>query len=253
MDLGLAGKVVVVTGGTGGIGAGICNVLAQEGASLVINYRSNAECAVAFARKLQESYGCDTALVEGDVSFEMTAKAVFDTAFREFGKVDALVNNAAGYSPKHPLHELTTEDWRRAQDANLNSQFFMSREFVSRVLEEKRSGNIVCVLSKSAFSTNSTNNTSYISAKAGAYGLMRGLANEYVSKGIRVNAVVPGYVQSDRSYLDGDERTERIRNRLATGAFATPVEIGRVVAFLCSQCSSQIIGAAIDCTGGMML
>ena len=117
----------------------------------------------------------------------------------------------------------------------------------------KRPGSIVNVLSKSAFTTNSKDNTTYISAKMGAYGLTKGVANEMAPYGIRVNGIVPGYVQTERTYPDGDARTERMRALLPTGKFTLPIEIGRVAAFLCSDCSSQIIGAAIDCSGGTML
>lgn len=253
MDLGLSDKVVLVTGASSGIGAGIAEVYAQEGAKVAINYRTSVDAAETLASRMKENYGVEVGLFPGDVSREETAPRLFEAVCNYFGRVDVLVNNAAGFSPKRPAWELSTDEWRHAQDANLNSQFFMSREFIRRCVEEGRAGAVVCLLSKSAFCTSSTNNTSYISAKAGACGLMRGLANEVAGLGIRVNGVVPGYVQTDRCYRDGEERTEFVRSRLATGRFATPMEIGRIVAFLSSDCASQIIGAAVDCTGGMML
>lgn len=253
MDLGLKGKVAIVTGGGRGIGKGCSTVLAQEGCSLAIADLAHDEDTRAYMDGLVKQYGVDVLGLNADVSDENQIDMIFQAALEHFGRVDILINNAGRGAIRKPFHQLTTEDWRSVQEITLNSQFFMSRKFVKYCRDNERPGSIVNVLSKSAFTTNSKDNTTYISAKMGAYGLTKGVANEMAPYGIRVNGIVPGYVQTERTYPDGDARTERMRALLPTGKFTLPIEIGRVAAFLCSDCSSQIIGAAIDCSGGTML
>lgn len=253
MDLGLKGKVALVTGGGRGIGKGCVTVLAEEGARVVAVDLCHTEETRAALAEIASRSGTTVLALDGDVSSEETVVRIFDDIEHELGPVDCLVNNAGRGSIRKPFDELTTEDWRAVQEITLNSQFFMSREFVRRCRGAQRKGAVVNVLSKSAFTTNSKDNTTYICAKAGAWGLTKGIANEMASYGIRVNGVIPGYVQTERTYPNGDERTERMRALLPTGTFATPAEIGKVAAFLCSDCASQIIGASIDVTGGTML
>lgn len=253
MDLGLKGKVAIVTGGGRGIGKGCSTALAQEGCNLAIVDLAHDQDTRAYMKDLSERYGVDVFELDADVSNETQIESVYEETLKHFNAIDILINNAGRGAIRKPFHELTTEDWRSVQEITLNSQFFMSRKFVKYCRDEKRHGVIVNVLSKSAFTTNSKDNTTYISAKMGAYGLTKGIANEMAPYGIRVNGIVPGYVQTERTYPDGDARTERMRELLPTGKFTLPIEIGQIAAFLCSDCSSQIIGAAIDCSGGTML
>ena len=253
MDLGLKGKVAIVTGGARGIGKGCSTALAMEGCNLAIVDLGHDETTRAYMEELKKEYEVDVLELAADVSNEEQIQQVYKDTLEHYGKIDILINNAGRGAIRKQFHELTTEDWRSVQEITLNSQFFMSREFVKYCRENERPGSIVNVLSKSAFTTNSKDNTTYISAKMGAYGLTKGVANEMAPYGIRVNGIVPGYVQTERTYPDGEPRTERMRALLPTGKFALPIEMGKIAAFLCSDCESQIIGAAIDCSGGTML
>ena len=253
MDLGLKGKVAIVTGGARGIGRGCSTVLAQEGCNLVICDLSFDDEATANLDAIEKDYGVEILRIPTDVSKEEQVNKVVEDAVKHFGRVDYLVNNAGRGAIRKPINELTTEEWRSVQDITLNSQFFMTRAFTKYLRDNNLKGAIVNVLSKTAFTTNSKDNTSYMSAKLGAYGITKGAANELIPYGIRVNGIVPGYVKTERTYPDGDARTERMRAILPTGKFATPIEMGRVTAFLLSDMASQIVGAAIDCTGGCML
>lgn len=253
MDLGLKGKVAIVTGGARGIGKGCSTALAMEGCNLAIVDLGHDETTRAYMEELKKEYEVDVLELAADVSNEEQIQQVYKDTLEHYGKIDILINNAGRGAIRKQFHELTTEDWRSVQEITLNSQFFMSREFVKYCRENERPGSIVNVLSKSAFTTNSKDNTTYISAKMGAYGLTKGVANEMAPYGIRVNGIVPGYVQTERTYPDGEPRTERMRALLPTGKFALPIEMGKIAAFLCSDCASQIIGAAIDCSGGTML
>ena len=253
MDLGLKGKVAIVTGGARGIGKGCSTALAMEGCNLAIVDLGHDETTRAYMEELKKEYEVDVLELAADVSNEEQIQQVYKDTLEHYGKIDILINNAGRGAIRKQFHELTTEDWRSVQEITLNSQFFMSREFVKYCRENERPGSIVNVLSKSAFTTNSKDNTTYISAKMGAYGLTKGVANEMAPYGIRVNGIVPGYVQTERTYPDGEPRTERMRALLPTGKFALPIEMGKIAAFLCSDCASQIIGAAIDCSCGTML
>jgi NAD(P)-dependent dehydrogenase (short-subunit alcohol dehydrogenase family) len=256
VELGLAGKNAIVTGGAKGIGSGISEVLAEEGANLVIDYRSDPEYCERFSKDLAEKYSVNTIAVQADVSIEEEVNKLYDIAFNTFGTIDILVNNAGGGHPgsHKPFQDLEIEDFRRVQDNNLNSAFMMSRIFVRHCLEKRKGGHIVNVLSKSAITTNSFNNTSYISAKGGLLTMTRGLAHEVARYGIFVNGIVPGYVENSKgSHKIGSERGDRVIQYIPTKRFGTPREMGNVVAFLCSEKSSQMIGAIVDCSGGTML
>ncbi len=254
MDLGLKGKYAIVTGGAKGIGAGISEVLAEEGANIVIDYRSDPEYCTKFAVDLAERYGVKIIAVQADVSIHEEVDKLYATAFSAFPQIDILVNNAGGGGVSKPFGELEIADFRKVQDNNLNSAFMMSRIFVRHCLERKSTGHIVNVLSKSAVTTNSYNNTSYISAKGGMLSMTRGLAHEVARYGIYVNGILPGYVENSKgSHQVGHERGDRVVQYIPTGRFGTPREMGNVVAFLCSEKSSQMIGAIVDCSGGTML
>jgi len=255
MDLGLKGKTAIVTGGAKGIGSGISEVLAEEGANVVIDYRSDPEYAEKFAAELAQRCGVRTLAVQADVSRAEEVDKLYEAAFAEFGGIDILVNNAGGGTgtPK-PFWDLEIADFRRSQDNNLNSAFMMSRIFVKYCVENKRTGHIVNVCSKNAITTNSYNNTSYISAKGGMVSMTRGLAHEVAHLGVFVNGILPGYVENSKgSHKLGHERGDRVIQYIPTKRFGTPREMGNVVAFLCSEKSSQMIGAIVDVSGGTML
>lgn len=252
MDFGLKNKTALVTGGASGVGKGIVTILAQEGCNIVIGDLRYSDESKAYLSALASENNVRIECFEIDVTKEECAKNIFAFALDKFENVDILVN-CAGLGRRQNFSELSTEDWHLIQNVNLNGPFFMSREYAHICKEKNFAGNIVNVLSKSAYTTSSKDTTSYVSAKAGLVGLTRGMANELIQWNIRVNGVVPGYVQGEKSYPDGDPKTEEIRKRLPLKKFATPIEIGRVVAFLASDVSSQCVGSCIDCTGGTML
>ena len=257
MDLGLKGKVAVVTGGAKGIGSGISEVLAEEGCNLVINYRSDKEYCEKFASDLAERTGVKVVTVQGDVSIQETVDKIFDTAIEVFGDVDILINNAGGGSlrsgdGRKNFEDLTYDDWRGVQDNNLNSAFMMCNKFVGHWKRNGRGGHIVNVLSKTCLTTNSINNQAYASAKGGLLALTRSLANEVTPYGIIVNGIVPGYVYNSRTDKDS-ARYKKMMSLVPTGDYGHPRDMGTVTAFLCSHAANQIIGAVIDCTGGTML
>ncbi len=252
MDLGLKGKVAIVTGGAKGIGGGISEVLAEEGCNLIVNYRSDKEACEKFAADLSARTGVKVVAVQGDVSKIEDVKKVYKAALDTFGTYDIVINNAGGGAAKAPFEKLKYEDWRRAQDNNLNSAFMMCQEAVGYWKEKGAEGHIVNLLSKSCIMSNSIENESYASAKGGLLALTRALAKEVTPHGIYVNGIIPGYVYNSKTDKDS-ERFKKMSSFVPTGDYNTPRDMGTVVAFLCSKLSIAVIGACIDCTGGTLV
>ena len=253
MDLKLKDRIAVVTGGTKGIGSGIAEVLAEEGCHVVVNYRSDQKSAKEFADRLTYQYRVKAEAVCADVSLEEEAEALFDDTKRLFGKVDIVVNNAAGGYAPNEFQNISAAEWRTAGAGLLDPAFFMSRRFLRHCIEQKQGGHIVNVLSKSAILSGSVNNVAYVANKGALVALTRGMAKEFIPHGVYVNGIVPGYVKTERIHTVGDKRTERVRNLLPTGEFATPRDIGYVAAILASPLFKQMIGAVVDCTGGTLI
>lgn len=253
MDLGLQGKTAIITGGSKGIGSGISEVLAEEGCNVVINYRSDRESAEAFAARVSAENKVQALVVYADVSKEKDAEVLFRTAVKEFGKIDILINNAAsGYTP-NAFQNISSEEWKIAEEGLSHPTFYMSQLFLKHCLEQEKGGHIVNLLSKSAILSSSVNNLAYVANKGALTALTRGMAKEFIPYGIYVNGIVPGYVKTERGHVDGDERTERVRKLLPTKEFALPRDMGNVAAILCSPLFKQMIGTVVDCTGGTLI
>ncbi len=253
MDLGLKGKVAIITGGAKGIGRGCSEILAQEGANLVINYRSDPENAEKVAKELRETCGVEVITVQGDASLPETVDKIFDEAIKKYGTIDILVNNAGGGGVKKNFEDLTYEEWKRVLNNNINGQFLMCRKMIEYWKGLGRGGHIVNVVAKCCVISNSINNQAYASAKGALLSLTRSLANEVTKYGIYVNGINPGYVMTERVHRPGSERYIQKLPLLPTGEFATPQDMGNVVAFLCSPQACQMIGTVVDCTGGTLL
>ncbi len=253
MDLMLKGKVAIVTGGARGIGAGICEVLAEEGVDIVVDYRSDPEECETFARDLGKRHGVRTIAVQADISKEENVQMLYEQAIDAFGGVDLLINNA-GVMGRSAVEAMPLSEWHRFLDTNLTGMFMMCQAFIQHCLSNNKQGRCVNVLSKSAISTNSTANTHYVASKGGALALTRGLANEMTQHGIYFNAIVPGYVASHGTkHGTGTPESEAKRMLIPTKTVAQPIEMGYITAFLLSPRASQMAGAIVDCTGGLLL
>ncbi|MBC5689521.1 SDR family oxidoreductase [Mediterraneibacter sp. NSJ-55] len=253
MDLMLKGKTAIVTGGSKGIGAGICRAFAKEGVNLIVNCRSDAEGAQQFAEQLKEKYSIRAYVVRADISRAEEVKKLYEKLFMHFQSVDILVNNAAGGIVMKPFQEYTVKEWKDAEEGILDPVFYMSQGFLKYCIGERRGGHIINVLSKSALLSSSIHNLPYVANKGALVSLTRGMAKEFIRYGIYVNGIVPGYVKTEKRHLDGDERTERVRKLLPAKEFATPEEMGNAAVILASPLFRQMIGAVIDCTGGTLI
>ena len=255
MDLGLKGKTVIVTGGAKGIGSGISRVFAQEGANVVINYRSQPAQCEAFAQQIAQQTGAQTIAVQADVGLEAEVAHLFEAAIDAFGQVDILVNNA-GISPTIPIWEMELSQWEEIQRTNLTSMFLTSRAMVRHLLSRKAPGSIVNISSKAGVSSTTHGRVGYNSSKAGVIGLTKALARDVTQYGIRVNAVLPGFVRNKFTEMRLREQpefmAERMR-RVPIGRLGEPEDMGHMVAMLASEQSMFAIGSIVDMTGGLLL
>lgn len=251
MNLGLKEKVVIVTAGARGIGAGISEVFAQEGANVVINYRSKPEESQAFAKELEDKYGVRALAVQGDIGVEKDVVNLFEQAVKEFGRVDCAVNNAGVVGRYNLMEEYDVEKFRDYEKVTIEGSMIVCRELVKFCKANHQTGHIVNVLSKSAFFSSSVGNTNYITSKGALTTLTVGLAHEVAKNNIFVNAIIPGYVKNS-TFSPDSPRTIEKKKLIPCGDFAEAVDMGYVVAFLCSEKASSITGAIVDCTQGTL-
>ena len=252
MDLGLADKTVLVTGGSRGLGKTICEMLAEEGARVAVNYRSRREEAETVVRGIQSRFGRPAAAVCGDVAREADVVEMFDRAERELGPLDALVNNAA-VCPVGPTAELPVEDFHQALQVNMTGTFLACRELVRRLSAGGRRGQIVNISSQAAFRGSQSGKTAYDASKAGIIGFTISLAREVASRGINVNCVAPGLMYTEMVAAAIDADPERFNQRVPLGRIGRTEEIAAVVVFLCSDRASYMTGATVDVSGGLAM
>lgn len=255
MDLHLKDKTVIVTGGSKGIGAGIVEVFAQEGANVVINYHSSPEPAEKMVGDFAEKYGVKLIAVKGDVGSEDDVKALFDAAEAAFGTVDVLVNNA-GRGGTKLVQDMTLEEWNASLNDNLTGQFLMSREFARRIIPTGKAGSIVNILSKASMTSTTKGRVGYVANKAGEMGLTHALAVDLTEHKIRVNGVMPGFVLAHtllEQQRNNQEEFQRRINRVPIKRVGQPWEIGTMCAFLASDQCELAVGTVVDMTGGLLL
>jgi 3-oxoacyl-[acyl-carrier protein] reductase len=254
MDLGLKGKVALVTGGGSGIGAGICEALAQEGVDVAVNYIVNEAEVAAFAAGLGRKYGVDCRAFLADVSKPDDLDAMVAAVVGAYGHIDILVNNA-GIWPTEAILDMPDANWQKVIDINLNGPFMLCKRVARHMVGAGIKGSIINLSSKSGISYNTGGHAHYASAKAGIGMLTKTLARELLPYGIRANAIAPGMVRTpinEDKWSDPDLK-KSYEARIPSGRFALPVEMGYAVAFLASEKSFNIMGAVIDVTGGMLI
>ena len=243
-DRELEGRLALVTGGSRGIGAAVCAELAGAGAEVVVNYTANAEAAEAVAGSLE---GRGHA-VKGDVSTPEGATALVDEVESGIGPIAILVNNA-GITRDNLIMKLAEEDWREVIDTNLGGAFFTSRA-VARPMLKRREGSIVNMSSVVGVHGNA-GQTNYAASKAGLIGLTKSLAKELGGRGIRVNAVAPGYISTELTDALPEPAREAILNATPLGRLGTPRDVAAAVRFLVSDAGAFITGHVLAVDGGL--
>jgi NAD(P)-dependent dehydrogenase (short-subunit alcohol dehydrogenase family) len=240
-------EVAVVTGAGRGIGRRVALVLAEEGFRVAANDLDAPDETVEEAR----SAGAEALAIPGDVSDEATVRGMAETVMGEFGRADVLVNNA-GISTIVPAEETTLADWNRTLAVNLTGPFLVCREF-GRGMLDRGSGSIVNVSSVAGL-LGVGDRAAYNASKHGLVGLTRTLAAEWGGRGVRVNAVCPGWVKTEMDEEDqgaGGYTDEDIEGRVPMARFATPEDVARAVAFLADpEWSGFVNGHTLSVDGG---
>jgi 2-deoxy-D-gluconate 3-dehydrogenase len=244
----LKGKVALVTGGNGGIGLGMARGLAQAGAAVVVSGRSAAKNAAAV--KELEALGAKATALEADLRAEPACRTLVGEAAKRFGRLDILVNNAGINIRKQP-QEYSFEEWRDVLDTNLTSAFACSRAAYPAMLEA-RGGKIVNIGSMmSLFGASFL--APYAASKGGIVQLTKALACAWAKDNIQVNAVLPGWIDTDltrRARTDVPGLHERVLARTPAGRWGAPADLAGIAVFLASAASDFITGTAIPVDGG---
>jgi 3-oxoacyl-[acyl-carrier protein] reductase len=243
----LDGKVALVTGGSRGIGAAICAELGTAGATVVVNYVRDQSAAAAVCDRVRESGGRAEA-VQGDVSTAEGAAALVSQVESDVGPIDILVNNA-GITRDDLIMRLSEEDWHTVIDTNLGGAFFTCRA-LSRPMLKRRTGAIVNISSIVGVHGNA-GQTNYAASKAGLIGLTKSLAKELGGRGIRVNAIAPGYIATELTDALPAEARSAILGNTPLGRLGEPDDVARAVRFLVSDAAGFITGDVLAVDGGL--
>jgi len=236
-----------VTGGSRGIGAAVARALASAGAALAIcarNGEAAAATAAAIAGRGGQAFG-----VAADVSRAADAERIVAACVERFGRLDILVNNA-GITRDGLVLRMKDEDWSDVLAVNLNGAFYCARAALRAILKQKQSGRIVNVGSVVG-SMGNPGQANYVASKAGLIGLTKALAKEVASRGVTVNAVAPGFIETDMTAGLADAVKDTYRAQIPLGRFGTAPEVAAVVAFLASDAAAYITGQVIHVNGGM--
>lgn len=242
-------QTAIVTGGSRGIGRAVAMRLAKDGMNLVINYRGNSAAAEETERLCRE-LGAEVLLVQGDVSRAEDCEKLAEHAKEAFGRVDVLVNNA-GITRDGLLARMTEEDFRAVLDVNLVGPWNMMKA-VNRIMMKQRYGRIVNLSSVTGLMGN-MGQTNYAAAKAGIVGMTKSYAREVASRGITVNAVAPGFIDTDMTEAMPEGAKDKIITGIPMGRTGKPEDVAEAVAFLASEQAGYITGEVLRVDGGMAM
>jgi 3-oxoacyl-(acyl-carrier-protein) reductase len=245
----LDGQVAVVTGGSRGIGRACAIALAREGASVVINYTSNAEAANS-AKAEVEAAGARALVVQADVSKAEEAKRLIAAAEQEFGKVDILVNNA-GINRDRTIQRMSAEEWDGVIATDLSSMFYCTNAAVGG-MRERNYGRIINMASIIGQMGN-IGQANYAAAKAGMIAFSKSAAKELARYNITVNAVCPGFIETDMVTALTDEVKKNLIAQIPLGRFGTAEEVADTVVFLCKPSGAFYTGAQMSLNGGQYM
>lgn len=245
----LQDKIALVTGGSRGIGRSIAIALAEEGANVAITYRSAASSAEEVLKMIRAK-GRKASGHQSDARQFDEAQKVVDAVVKEFGRLDVLVNNA-GITKDTLLMRMTERDWDDVIDTNLKSAFAFSKA-ACRPMMGQREGRIINISSIAGVIGNA-GQTNYAASKAGLIGMTKTLAKELASRNIQVNAVAPGFVDTDMTEKLNPQQKEALMNIIPLKRTAKPEEIASVVVFLASPASSYMTGQVLCVDGGIVM
>ncbi|AMA73793.1 acetoacetyl-CoA reductase [Aneurinibacillus thermoaerophilus] len=244
----LNGRVAIVTGGSRGIGAAIAKELAAHGVKVVINYSSNREAADTTVKEI-EQVGGKAFAAQADVSDTVQARVLVEETITKYGKLDILINNA-GITRDRTFRKITDEDWNKVIQVNLNSVYNMTTAALSHILESD-AGRIINI-SSIIGQAGGFGQTNYSAAKAGMIGFTKSLALELAKTGTTVNAICPGFIDTEMVQAIPDEIRAQIVAKIPVRRFGLPEEIARGVIYLC-QDGEYITGQQLNINGGLYM
>ena len=245
----MKGKTVLVTGGGRGIGRAICIAFAKQGAGIVINYAGNEKTALE-TQALCENEGVKAVLKKADVSKPQECEELIKFTVSTFGSIDVLINNA-GITRDRLMMRMSEEDFDCVLDVNLKGSFHCMKQ-VCRLMMKQRKGRIINITSVVGLCGNASQ-TNYSASKAGVIGLTKAAAKELAAKGITVNAVAPGFIESDMTDILKEEVKQNMLNTIPMERTGQAAEVANAVLFLASDEASYITGQVLSVNGGMYM
>ncbi len=245
----LKGKSAVITGGVRGIGKAIAEEFCRQGADVLLCYRSNEEAAKKTAEELKQ-YGTRVELIKGDVADPAHAEEAAKLAKELFGKIDILVNNA-GITKDKLMMRMTPTDFDEVIKANLNGSFYFLNA-VAPVMIKQKGGRIINISSIVGVRGNA-GQVNYSASKAGIIGMTLSAAKELGKRGITVNAVAPGYIETDMTEVLTDDQKSAMLGAISLGRAGKASDVAKAVAFFASEGAAYITGQVLAVDGGMAM
>ncbi|EUJ35634.1 3-oxoacyl-[acyl-carrier-protein] reductase [Brochothrix thermosphacta] len=246
----LTNKVAIVTGASRGIGQEIAYKLASLGAKIVVNYAGNVKAADETVAKIKADYNTEAIAVQANVADEDDVKRLFKETLDTFGGIDILINNA-GITRDNLLMRMKAEEFDDVINANLRGTFLCLKA-AARPMMKKRQGTIVNMTSVVGI-TGNAGQANYVASKAGVIGLTKTASRELAPRGIRVNAVAPGFIDTDMTDVLPEEVKSGMLSQIPLGAMGNTKNVADVVAFLVSDASAYMTGQTLSVDGGMSM
>jgi 2-deoxy-D-gluconate 3-dehydrogenase len=244
----LEGKVAVITGATRGLGQAMAVALAQAGADIALLQRTVTDLTT---KQQIEQFGRRCEIINCDLAHKDQVKRVIDEVVERFGQIDILVNNG-GIQRRNPAVQFTEQDWDDVMDVNLKKLFLLCQQAGKRMLEQGH-GKIVNIASLLSFQ-GGLNVPAYAASKGGVAQLTKALANEWAGQGVNVNAIAPGYMNTDmnEALIQNEKRSRQIMERIPAGRWGSPEDMMGAVVFLASSASDYVHGHVLVVDGGWM-
>lgn len=245
----LEGKVAIVTGASRGIGRSVAIALAKSGAKVVINYAGNVTAAEE-VKSIIEAAGGQVMLMQADVASDDAVTAMVKQTMDTFGRIDILVNNA-GITRDGLLMRMKESDWDAVMNTNLKGVFICTKH-ISKVMMKQKTGKIINMTSVVGIMGNA-GQSNYAAAKAGVIGFTKSMAKELASRGITVNAIAPGFINSDMTAVLSEQVKEDLATKIPVGRLGNPEDVAAAVLFLASDSANYITGQTLNVDGGMVM